>query len=229
VQVEFSGSGSVTIVLDGATGPSTPTAYHQPSVAYMKGHASIYLVGAATDSFVSAFTVGRMTAFDPTGAYNVTLPVSETNNPANNGNGIFRAGTAYDGVADVALLAISSPTSAFGAVLSANAHYWHDRGITGIYAPGVTFSSGGRVFLHDLGARGSATPVVRLGGATDVRITGGDLKQDNNASIVVSGMAQIRMAAGTDSHGNALAARTNQGRLVDLAGADVTATTITGP
>ncbi len=229
VQVEFSGSGAVTVVLDGASGPAAPTSYQQPQVAYMKGHASIFVAGAAADSFISAFTVGRMTAFDPTGAYNVTLPVSETNNPANNGNPIFKAGTAYDGVADVALLAISSPTSAFGAILSANAHYWHDRGVTGIYAPGVTFSSGGRIFLHDLGARGTASPVLRAGTATDVRITGGDLKQDNDAAIVVSGMTSVRMAAGTDSHGTALAARANQGRLVNLAGTDVTAATIVGP
>ena len=145
-----------------------------------------------------------------------------------NTNPIFKAGTNYDGVADIARLAIASPTNRFGGLLGANAHYWHDSALTGIYAPGIVFSDG-RFFLHDLNARGTASPVIRIGGASNTRVTGGSLKQDNNASIVVEGLTQLRMAAGTDSHGNSLAAQANQGKLVNTAGADVTATVIVGP
>jgi len=228
VQVEFSGAGSVTVVLEGVTGPATPVNYNQPTVTYLKGHASIYVGGASTNTYISAFTVGKMTAYDPTGAYDMTKAVSDTNKPANNGNPIFKAATTYDGIADIARLAIASPTNRFGGLLGANANYWHDSALTGIYAPGITFSDG-RFFLHDLNARGTASPVIRIGGASNTRVTGGNLKQENNASVVVEGLTQLRMAAGTDSHGNSIAAQANQGKLVNTAGADVTATVIVNP
>ncbi len=225
VQVEFSGAGAVTLVLDAAGGPAAPVNYSQ-AVNYMKGHGSIYLADTNSTSYVSAFTVGRMTAYDPTGGYNIALPVSDTNRPANNGNAIFKAGTSYDGVADIGLLAITSPNSAFGGILSANAHYWRDKGYTGIYAPGVLISDG-RVFLHDLTAFGEASPSLQVGSASNMRITGGNLKQDNNRAVQVGGFTSLLFANGTDSHGNLLSAQANQGRLEEN-GVDVTAQRVAG-
>ncbi|MBA3849957.1 MAG: hypothetical protein C0502_08165 [Opitutus sp.] len=227
VQVEFSGAGAVTLVLDGASGPANPVNYNQSSVTYMKGHASLYVANAGANTYISSFTVGRLTAFDPTGAYDITKPASGANNPANNGNPIFKAGTSYDGIADLGVLAIASPTNRFGGILSANTHYWRDRGSTGIYAPDVILADG-RAFFQDLSARDTAKPILILGSASDVRVTGGDLRQDNNQAVEVHGFTQLRFTAGTDSHGNSLPAQTNQGRLVNRAGADVTAQLVTG-
>jgi hypothetical protein len=225
VQVEFSGAGSVTLVLDTPSGPAAPVSYNQ-AVSYMKGHGSVYLANTDSSSYISAFTVGRMTAFDPTGGYDISKPVSDTNRPANNGNPLFQSATSYDGVADLGLLAITGASNTFGGVLTANTGYWQDRGYTGIYAPGVLFADG-RVYLHDLSAFGTATPVLQLGSASNVRVTGGNLKQDNNRAVQVSGFTALLFAAGTDSHGNLLPAQANQARLEEN-GVDVTAQRVTG-
>jgi hypothetical protein len=225
VQVEFSGAGSVTLVLDAPSGPAAPVSYNQ-AVSYMKGHGSVYLANTDSSSYISIFTVGRMTAYDPTGGYDIARPADAANLPANNGNPIFKAGTTYDGVADLGLLAITSASKTFGGVLTANTSYWQDRGYTGIYAPGV-FIADGRVYLHDLTAFGTAIPVIQVGGASNVRVTGGNLKQDNNRAVQVSGFASIFFAAGTDSHGNLLPTQANQARLEEN-GVDVTAQRVTG-
>ncbi|MEX2043739.1 MAG: immunoglobulin domain-containing protein, partial [Opitutus sp.] len=225
VQLEFSGAGSVTLVLDAASGPATPINYNQ-AVNYMKGHGSVYLAGTSSNSYVSAFTVGRLTAFDPTGAYDISKPISETNKPSNNGNSIFQAATDYDGLADLGSLAIVSSNNTFGGVLTANTNYWKDQGQTGIYGPGVLFADG-RVYLHDLTAFGEATPMIRLGSAANVRVTGGNLLQDNNRAVQVSGFTSILLADGTDSHGNLLLAKANQARLEED-GVDVTDERVTG-
>jgi len=225
VQVEFSGAGSVTLVVVGATGPAAPANYSQ-AVSYMKGHASLFVANSDSNSYLSVFTVGRMTAYDPTGAYDITQPANDTNRPANNGNPIFQAATAYDGIADLGLVAIISPGNAFGGVLTANTGYWQQKGYTGIYAPGVNIADG-RVYLHDLTAFGEATPVIWVGTASNVRVTGGNLQQDNNRAVQVSGFTSILFADGTDSHGNLLRAQNNQGRLEEN-GVDVTAQRVTG-
>ena len=225
VQVEFSGAGSVTLVLDTPSGPAAPVSYNQ-AVNYMKGHGSVYLADTDSSSYISAFTVGRMTAFDPTGGYDISKAVSATNLPANNGNPLFQPTTAYDGVADLGLLAITSASNTFGGALTANTSYWQDRGYTGIYAPGVLFADG-RVYLHDLTAFGTATPEIQVGSASNVRVTGGNLRQDNNRAVQVSGFTSIFFAAGTDSHGKLLPAQANQARLEEN-GVDVTAQRVTG-
>ncbi len=228
VQVEFSGAGTLVIQLQGATGPAAPAKYTQPTVSYMKGHARLLLAGADQTTNLSVFSVGRRTAFDPTGAFNFLGAVSAANDPARNGSPLFsgQAGTVYDGLADIASVAIFSADGRFGGVRTANASYWATAGLTGIYAPGVAFS--GPVFLGDLGARENAGPVLLLGSAADVRVTGGDLLQANGADVQVGGFARLQFAAGETSHGAVLPAQTNRARLVRN-GEDVTTSLVVGP
>jgi hypothetical protein len=229
VQVEFSGAGTLSLVLDNPSGPAAPTNYNQPAVAYMKGHPTIVISGANETTNVGVFSVGRATAFDPTGNYNILQAPSATNVPANNGSALFagHASTQYDGLADVALIAISSINGQFGGIRSANGSFFATKGLTGVYAPGVQFT--GPMFIGDLNAVDpGATPVLQIGGSPDTRITGGDLVQTNGKAVQVSGLTQLKMTAGGDSHGNALAAKTNQAQL-EQNGVNVTTQVVVNP
>src|SRR5690606_18394760 len=55
VQVEVSGAGTVSVVLDpeSVSGPSTPLNYVQPQVQYMKGHADIVVADANETTHLS--------------------------------------------------------------------------------------------------------------------------------------------------------------------------------
>jgi len=223
VQIEFSGAGTVSVVLAGSSPPAAPVNYNQPAVAYMKGHAGIVVSGANETTNMSIFTVGRATAFDPTGGYNILQGPSATNVPANNGSSLFvgHANTSYDGFANIAFVAIASTNGKFGGLRTSNATYWADQGITGVYAPGVEFT--GPVFVGDINAKTNATPYLQIGQAdVEVRITGGDLLQDNSRPIQVTGFTQLKFAAGSDSNGNILSPKTNRGVLMQN-GTDVTA------
>lgn len=213
VQVEFSGAGTLSIVLDDPSGPAAPVNYTQ-AVNYMKGHAGIVITGANETTNVGVFSVGRATAFDPTGAFNILLATGSTNNPANNGSPLFvgRSGTTYDGFADLAFIAISSTNGKFGGLRTANASYFATKGLTGIYAPGVQFT--GPVFVGDINASGSATPVFMIGSSSDTRITGGDLLQGNSANVSVAGLTQLKFTDGTTSAGTLLTAQTNKAVLM---------------
>lgn len=227
VQVEFSGPGTLSLVLDGAAAPAAPTRYNQ-QVNYVKGHAGIVITGADERTNVSVFTVGRATAFDPTGAFNIVQPISATNNPANNGSPLFQghAGTTYDGVADIAFIAIVSTNGRFGGIRTSNANYIGAKGHVGIVAPGVAFS--GPVFVGDISTADDASPVLLLGSAADVRVTGGDMFQASGRPVAVSGVTQLRFTAGGDSHGNALPAVPNRATFHQN-GQDVTAQIVVNP
>ncbi|ACB77577.1 glycoside hydrolase family 44 protein [Opitutus terrae] len=228
VQVEFSGPGTLSLVLDAPTGRATPEKYHQLDVEYMKGHAGIVITGADERTNISVFTVGRATAFDPSGQFNFLQPITAANNPANNGSPLFvgHDSTEYDGHADIAFIAISSLNGKFGGVRTANTTYFARRGYTGLYAPGVAFS--GPVFIGDITAFESAQPVIMLGAASDTRITGGDLSQGNGRAVRVSGLTQLRFTDGSDSHGHTLTAQVNHARL-EQNGVDVTAAVVVNP
>ena len=86
VQVEFSGAGTLSLVLDGSSGPAIPQNYNQ-AVTYMKGHAGIVLSGADVTTNLSVFSVGRA-------------------NAAN--QAIFRDNVTYDAFADIAFISITS-------------------------------------------------------------------------------------------------------------------------
>lgn len=224
VQVEFSGPGTLSLVLDSPTGPALPVNYNQ-AVNYMKGHAGIVVTGATAKTFLAVFSVGRATAFDPTGAFDLTQPASATNNPAANGNPIFQAGTSYGGRADLAFIAITSTDGRCGGLLASNVNFFASRGLTGVYAPGVAFD---RFFVGEVTAFDTAAPALIAGSATDARITGGDLLQDNGAPLRIGGFTQLRFTAGADSHGTGLPARANRATLLRN-GLDVTAQVAVNP
>lgn len=204
VQVEFAGAGTVSIVLEGATTRAVATKYNQPEVKYLKGHAGIVITGANETTNLVVFSVGKVTAVN---------------------QALFPAGVTYDGYADLAFVAIASGNGKFGTMRSGNSSFWNTKGFTGVYAPGVTFQ--GAVFIHDIEARETATPVFMIGGASETRITGGDLTQSNGAAVQVSGLTELQFTAGSDSHGNLAAAKTIQARLEED-GADVTVEHVPG-
>src|SRR5690606_18954341 len=105
------------------------------------------------------------------------------------------------------------------------ANYFAAKGLTGIYAPGVAC---GVVYVGDIIASATATPVLIIGSSTDARITGGNLDQDNDAAIEVAGLTQLKFTAGADSHGNELTAQTNAG-VLKANGVDVTAQIVVNP
>lgn len=191
VQVEFSGPGTLSLVLEGAGDPTAAANYNQPGVHYVKGHAGITIVGATEQTNVSVFSVGTTTAVNQS---------------------LFKADVAYDGIADIAFIAILSANGKFGGLWTANANYQAYAGHTGIYAPGVEFA--GPVYVGDITAFDSAKPVLVLGSANDVRITGGDLWQNNQQPVQVDGIARLQFTAGSNSHGRELSAQPNQAVLL---------------
>jgi sugar lactone lactonase YvrE len=198
VQVEFSGAGTLTLSLENASGPARPVKYNQPNVSYMKGHASLAIVGANETTNLSVFSVGTATA----------------SNPA-----LFPAGMSYDGIADIGFISISSSNGRFGGIRTANASYFRVSGMTGINAPGVSFT--GPAFIGDLTADANATSVLIFSATAEVRVTGGDLLQLNSRAVQINGINQVNFAAGMKSNGQMLPALTNQARF-ERNGVDVT-------
>jgi uncharacterized delta-60 repeat protein len=207
VQVEFSGAGTVSLTLAGEPGPAAPASHYvQPAVNYMKGHASIVVAGANETSHLSVFTVGRANAIDQT---------------------LFRDDVTYDGVADLAYIAILSEDGKFGGLRCANVSFFASTGLTGVYAPDVQFT--GPVYVGDIDAFDDAEPVLVLGSATDeTQINGGDLSQTNAKPVRVSGLAQLKFVAGVTSHGVAQPAQSNHGRL-EQNGVNVTDQIVVNP
>jgi len=213
VQVELGGPGTLTITFDEASGPAAPVKYNQPLVSYVKGRANLTITGADEHTNLLIFTVGRATAFDPSGAYNILLPTSTNNDPANNGSPLFQGqeSTAYEGIADIGRISISSTNGRFGGIRAANAWIYDTKGVAGIYAPGVAFD--GPIYVANITAFGTSTPVFMVGSVSDARITGGDLYSYNGQPIQVSGLTQLKLTAGSDSAGRTISAKLNQGIL----------------
>lgn len=205
VQVEFAGAGTVTVTLEDASGPAPPLLYNQPTVAYMKGRARLVVTGADETTNLSVFSVGRANAVN---------------------QALFRAEVTYDGHADVASLALTGPGGRAGGVRAANARFGTARGVAGVFAPGLAFS--GPVFIGDIAASGEAEPMLRLGAAGDVRITGGNLAQPNGRAVQVSGFARLQFVNGETSHAVALPAQSAAGRLEE-GGVDVTEQRVQNP
>ncbi|HWA88163.1 MAG TPA: non-reducing end alpha-L-arabinofuranosidase family hydrolase, partial [Opitutus sp.] len=221
VQVELAGAGTLSLHLYNASGPAQPVNYHQPDVTYMKGNAGIVVTGADESTNLSIFTVGRATAFDPTGAYNFLATPGATNDPARNGSPLFtgHADTDYDGFADVADVAIASADGRFGGLRAANARFSATAGFTGVYAPGIQFQ--GPVYVHDIAAFDTASPVLLFSSATDVRVTGGSLYQDNARPVVIDSTQLVNFTDGTSSAGTLFKAQSNLAHFERL-GLDIT-------
>jgi cyclophilin family peptidyl-prolyl cis-trans isomerase len=199
VQVEFSGAGALTLVLDDAAAPAVSTLYNQAGVSYVKGRASIVIAGANESTYVSVFTVGRANAVN---------------------QGLFRTDVVYDGVADLNSLSILSANGKFGGIFTGDVRYAATKGLAGVFAPGVQVA--GRATVGDVSAEASAIPVLVFGQADDARVTGGDLLQGNAHAVQVDGLMQLQLTAGATSHAAPLPPQAIRGRL-ERNGADVTA------
>ena len=172
VQVEFSGSGTLTIILDADTfeEPAPPRKYNQPDVNYVKGRASIVINGADDSTFFSIFSVGRLNSVNQS---------------------LFPEEEVYDAQADVSYVEIIN-SSGMGGILCANTNFSASTGNVGLNALGVPVSV--RVLIGDIDALGDAVPLLLFGDnsftveATNpgLRITGGDLVQTNASSIVIA-------------------------------------------
>lgn len=204
VQVEFAGAGSLSLTLDNPSGPAAPVNYNQAQ-NYMKGHATIVIAGANESTNVSVFSVGRLTAVDQS---------------------IFKGGITYEGIADLACVAILSPGGKFGGVRTANTVFFNTRGITGLFAPGIQFA--GPVYIGDINGFDTSTAVIITGAVGDAQITGGSLAQSNGRPVQVSGLTQLKFVNGTTSHSVVLPAQLIQGQLLDN-GIDVTAAVASSP
>ncbi|ACB76443.1 serine hydrolase [Opitutus terrae] len=197
VQVEFSGSGSLTVALAGASEPALPRHYHQ-DIRYVKGHATLVIADADETTNVSAFSVGRGNAVN---------------------QALFKADVAYDGIADLAALALHGSAGKAAGIFMGNAHLFAASGVTGIFADGIAVSGPAR--LGNISAYDRATPMLVFGSLADLAITGGDLKQENARPVQVRGLGAVYLTAGGKSDGTALPAQPNQARF-ELNGADVT-------
>jgi hypothetical protein len=207
VQVEFSGAGALTLTLDpgSVSGPAAAANYNQPNVRYMRGHATITIVGANETTNASFFTVGKVTAVNPA---------------------LFKDGVVYDGVADIAAVAIASSNGKFGGLRTGNTSYVAAKGIAGVYAPVVQFM--GPVIVGDIVAADAAVPMLVLSRASDVRLAGGTLEQMGARSVQVSGFTYLDITAGTTSHGDVLPAKSTATHFI-AEGVDVTALLLATP
>src|SRR5690606_22993956 len=100
----------------------------------------------------------------------------------------------------LAFVAILSPHGRFGGLRTANVSYFATRGLTGVYAPGVAFD--GPVYVGNINAADTAAPVLVTGSVSDIRITGGDLAQDNGQPVQIGGFSSLRFTDGSTSHGD---------------------------
>lgn len=208
VQLEFSGSGTMTITLENATGPATPENYNQ-SIQYMKGHASVVIQGAAANTFFSAFSVGSLTSAN---------------------QALFKPEIAYDAHADLARLVIHSATGSFGGLFMGNVGFNDRSGVTGVYAPDVVVQN--NIRLHTIQAFDTARPVLVFGGTANaengLRILGTNMEQPNGQAIELRGINRVIMSAGTDSHGRLEPAQANKAKY-ETSGADVTQAVVVNP
>jgi hypothetical protein len=171
VQVEFFGKGRLTINIDPSSFelPDRPKKYNQ-DINYVKGSASIKVEDADETTFLSIFTVGRINAIN---------------------QDLFPTGESYGAVANITLLEITN-SKGFGGILCANTHFSASSGDVGLKAPGIPISV--RVLIGDIEAGNDAVPYLLFGEDSftteapnaGLRIAGGDLQQNNGASIIVA-------------------------------------------
>ncbi len=209
VQVEMSGAGAITIVLDPATaaGPMAPALYSQSGIQYMKGKATVILAGADETTHFTIYSVGTAT------------------NP-----GVTRPDAPYVGWASVAAAGVVSVDGKLGGIHQGNVAYNAALGYAGLCAPTVG-TVGSVVVVHDIAARDTARPYLYFGagGAVQVKIAGASLAQPNGEAVTVSGLASVAMGAGQDSCGRSATAQPIATRLETDGGTDLTAALVTGP
>lgn len=205
VQVEMSGPGAVTVVLARASGPVAPVLYNQAGVSYRRGAATVILSGAAADTYMSIYSVGRVT------------------NP-----GVTRPDVIYNGWANVRAIGVQSATGGLGGLFLGNVLCTAESGPVGLQAPSV--NSVGTVNIHEIMAWEDGQPMLAFAPSAEVslKITGGSLLQLNSSPIAVAGVARLQMVAGQGSSGQVAPGQTVLGTLVE-AGLDVTSALVVGP
>ncbi len=198
VQVEFSGAGSLTLRVVGSASQSAATLYNQPNVRYTQGHVALTIANADESTHLAVFTVGPLTALN---------------------QALFQPDVSYDGVADLAYVAILSRNGKFGSLRLANTHFFATLGFTGVYAPGIDFA--GPVNLGDIEASDTAVPLLCVGSAPEIRIAGGSLRQANAAPIHITTVVPLTFTDGVTSHNRLLPVQPNAARF-EKDGEDVT-------
>ena len=171
VQVEFSGSGIISVELDPATfsPPAPPIKYNQPTVNYVRGRPTVRVEGADESTFLSIFTVGKINAVN---------------------QALFPEGVEYDAEADVTLVEVINSTTIGGIQLS-NVLFSGSTGAIGVVARGVTITT--RLTVGDIDASGDAIPNLLFAPGSftvnapnsGMRITGGDLFQSNGLQAIL--------------------------------------------
>ena len=171
VQVEYSGSGVMTVLMDPETysSPALPVKYNQ-QVAYVKGRPRLQVEGADASTFISIFTVGKINAVN---------------------QNLFLQGVVYDAVADVSLLEVVNSLS-MGGILCANTRFSASKGKVGIDARNIPIAV--RLTVGEIDADEDAVPYFMVGEGSftvnasnpGLRLTGGNLQQSNGASIIVA-------------------------------------------
>jgi hypothetical protein len=171
VQVEFFGSGLMTVIMDPDTfkPPALPLKYNQ-NIKYVKGRPRIKIEGAAASTFISIFTVGEVNAIN---------------------QNLFPQGVEYDAVADVSLLEVVNSLS-MGGILCANTRFSASKGKVGIDARNVPIAV--RLTVGEIDAVEDAFPYLMIGEGSftinapnpGLRLTGGNLRQSNGASVIVA-------------------------------------------
>ena len=173
VQVEYSGSGSMTILVDADTyeDPNTPVNYNQ-SVEYVKGKARIIIDGADESSNIGIFTVGSATALNPN---------------------LFSDNIEYDGIADIIHIKING--TAVGGLFFGNVKFSGVNSKTGISASNIAVMN--RSIIGDIEAHEKAIPILLFSENSaftqdngTIVVAGGDLLQPNGNAIIVAGTSQ---------------------------------------
>ena len=171
VQVEFFGSGLMTVIMDPETfaPPALPVKYNQ-EIEYVKGRPRILIEGADANTFISIFTVGKINAVD---------------------QNLFPQGVVYDAVADVSLLEVVNSLS-MGGILCANSRFSASKGKVGIDARNIPIAV--RLTVGEIDAVEDAVPYLMIGEGSftvnasnpGLRLTGGNLQQSNGTSVIVA-------------------------------------------
>lgn len=197
VQVEFSGSGRLTLWMETTIAPAPALRYDQPGVLYMRGHASILITGSDSSTNLSVYSLGKETMQN---------------------TAILRDDVIYDGWADIALIQIKpNPVvaggSAFGSIRAGNVHFSARSGDTGIYAPGVHVQ--GVVVVGEVSAFDDAIPRLWFGTNSQfgaIVIAGGDLLQPNGRLIQIHYTMSTTMSGGKTSAGLVLPVQPMRGQ-----------------
>lgn len=171
VQVEFSGTGIVSVDLDPATfsPPAPPVKYNQPTINYVKGRPILRVEGSDESTFLSIFTVGKINAVN---------------------QALFPEGVVYDAEADVTLVEVINSTEIGGMQLS-NVSFAGSEGRIGVDARKVRIAT--RLTVGDIDASELAIPHLLFAPGSftvnvpnsGMRITGGDLIQSNGLQAIL--------------------------------------------